>query len=448
MNVTVFGVGYVGLVQAAVFADFGHSVCCVDIDEQRITNLRNGIIPIFEPGLSEMVQKNYNDGRLIFTTNATEGISHSEVQFIAVGTPPDKDGSADLQYVLSVAKIIANNMTCPKIIVNKSTVPVGTADKVSEAISDVLASRDVNFDFHVASNPEFLKEGSALADCMRPERIIIGTDSSYVETILRELYEPFGRSREKVMLMDVRSAEFTKYAANCLLATKISFMNEMSNLAELMGVDIEEVRKGIGSDSRIGYQFIYPGCGYGGSCFPKDVQALEKSAGQIGYQAQILQAVEQVNANQKKKLFQHILFHYGDDLKDKTFALWGLAFKPNTDDMREASSRVLLESLWEAGANVQAFDPEAMEEAQKIYGQRAGLKLMETKEAALTGADALIVVTEWQSFRVPDYEFLAGELNDKVIFDGRNLYDPKRVEDAGIAYYGIGRGRSLKRSKR
>lgn len=445
MNVTIFGVGYVGLVQAAVFAEFGHSVCCVDVDADKIANLKKGVIPIFEPGLTEMVKRNHGAGRLQFTTDSAEGIAHGNVQFIAVGTPPDEDGSADLKYVLSVAETIASEMAEPKIIVNKSTVPVGTADKVSEMVRQTLLSRGLEIDYYVASNPEFLKEGSAVSDCMRPERIIIGTNSAYVEATLRELYEPFRRIREKVMIMDVRSAEFTKYAANCLLATKISFMNEMSNLAEIMGADIEEVRQGIGSDSRIGYQFIYPGCGYGGSCFPKDVQALEKSASQVGYQAKILQAVESVNLAQKEKLFSHIKAHYSGDIKGKVFAIWGLAFKPNTDDMREASSRVLLEALWQAGAVVQAYDPEAMEEAQRIYGTRDDLKLLGTKEAALTGADSLVVVTEWQNFRVPDYSFLANELADKVIFDGRNLYDPQRVEDSGIAYYGIGRGRSIKK---
>jgi len=443
MNVTVFGVGYVGLVQAAAFADFGHVVCCVDVDQQKMDNLKKGIIPIFEPGLSDMVRRNYDAGRLIFTTNSAEGIAHADVNFIAVGTPPDEDGSADLRYVLAVAETIATHMNEPKIIVNKSTVPVGTADKVAAQVKKVLEERGTDLNFNVVSNPEFLKEGSALEDCMRPERIIIGTDSDMVESVMRELYEPFNRNHDRMMVMDVRSAEFTKYAANCILATKISFMNEMSNLAERMGVDIEQVRRGIGSDSRIGYQFIYPGCGYGGSCFPKDVRALEKSAREVGYQAKILQAVEAVNHAQKQKLFQHIQRHYNNEISGKVFALWGLAFKPNTDDMREASSRVLLDALFEAGAKVQAFDPEAMEEAQRIYGNRDDLILRDTKEAALHGADALILVTEWKNFRVPDFNLLKKELSDKVIFDGRNLYDPKRTEEYGLAYYGIGRGRSI-----
>jgi UDPglucose 6-dehydrogenase len=445
MNVTVFGVGYVGLVQGAALADVGHHVCCVDVDENKIEGLKNGVIPIYEPGLTELVQTNYEKGRLTFTTDGRQGVEHGELQFIAVGTPPDEDGSADLQYVLAVAEMIALHMTEPKIIIDKSTVPVGTADKVRARMASVLQDRGVEIEFHVASNPEFLKEGSALDDCMRPERIIVGTDSEEVEEKLRELYEPFSRNRDKIIMMDVRSAEFTKYAANCMLATKISFMNEMSNLAERLGVDIEQVRRGIGSDSRIGYQFIYPGCGYGGSCFPKDVQALERSAREIGYEAKILRAVEAVNCKQKEKLFEHINSYYGGDVRGKTIAIWGLAFKPNTDDMREASSRVLIEALWQAGARVQAYDPEAMEEAQRLYGTRDEMMLMGTKEAALHGADALVVVTEWKSFRVPDFKLLASKLKDKVIFDGRNLYEPSRVEKMGLAYYGIGRGRSIQK---
>jgi len=444
MNLTVFGVGYVGLVQAAVLADVGHNVCCVDVDEEKIEGLKNGTIPIYEPGLSELVQTNYAKNRLDFTTDAQKGIEHAELQFIAVGTPPDEDGSADLQYVLAVAGKIAAHMNDGKIIIDKSTVPVGTADKVKEHMTKILKERNLDFPLHVVSNPEFLKEGSALDDCMRPERIIIGTDSDEVEEKMGELYEPFSRNRDKIMIMDVRSAEFTKYAANCLLATKISFMNEMSNLAERLGVDIEQVRRGIGSDSRIGYQFIYPGCGYGGSCFPKDVQALERSANEIGYEAKILRAVESVNYKQKEKLFEHISSFYDGQLAGKTFAIWGLSFKPNTDDMREASSRVLVESLWQAGAKVQAYDPEAMEEAQRIYGTRDDFTLMGTKEAALHGADALAIVTEWKSFRVPDFNKMLEELRDKVVFDGRNLYEPSRVEAVGLAYYGIGRGRSIK----
>ena len=444
MNVTVFGIGYVGLVQAAVLADAGHEVCCVDVDATKVENLKAGIIPIFEPGLSALVQKNHDAGRLHFTTDAAQGVRHGEVQFIAVGTPPDDDGSADIKYVLSVAATIALNMTEPKIIVNKSTVPVGTADKVRAKVSEVLTSRGLEAEFHVISNPEFLKEGSAVADCTRPDRIIIGSDSSYAVDRMRELYEPFNRNHEKIITMDIRSAELTKYAANCLLATKISFMNEMANFAERLGADIEAVRKGIGSDPRIGYDFIYPGCGYGGSCFPKDVQALERTASSIGYQATLLSAVEEVNKRQKQHLFGHIHHHFGGQLEGKTFAIWGLAFKPNTDDMREASSRVLIEQLRSVGARVQAFDPEAMAETQRIYGMNEDLLLMGTKEAALQGADALVIVTEWREFKAPDLDLIKEKLSTPVIFDGRNIFDPQRMKANGFEYYGIGRGLSVR----
>jgi len=444
MRVTVFGVGYVGLVQAAVMADFGHDVCCVDVDRKKIDGLKNGVIPIFEPGLAEMTRENVAAGRLAFTTDAKTGVDHAEIIFIAVGTPPGEDGSADLSHVLAVAESIAKFMDGKKIVVNKSTVPVGTADKVRDKIAGVLSGRGVDIAFAVASNPEFLKEGSALDDCMRPDRIIVGSDSDEVRRQMKELYAPFSRNHDKMILMDTRSAEFTKYAANCMLATKISFINEMANLAELLGADIEQVRLGIGSDPRIGYQFIYPGCGYGGSCFPKDVKALERSAQEVGYQARLLQAVEAVNAVQKEKLFTLINRHYGGKIAGKTFAIWGLAFKPNTDDMREAPSRVLLESLWQAGAAAQAFDPEAMEEAQRIYGNRPDFRLMGTKEAALQGADALVIVTEWKNFRVPDFPMFKKYLKDLAIFDGRNLYDPVRSEENGLAYYGIGRGRGVR----
>ncbi|AUO22983.1 MULTISPECIES: UDP-glucose/GDP-mannose dehydrogenase family protein [Pseudomonas] len=444
MNVTVFGIGYVGLVQAAVLADAGHEVCCVDVDATKVENLKAGIIPIFEPGLSALVQKNHDAGRLHFTTDAAQGVRHGEVQFIAVGTPPDDDGSADIKYVLSVAATIALNMTEPKIIVNKSTVPVGTADKVRAKVSEVLTSRGLEVEFHVISNPEFLKEGSAVADCTRPDRIIIGSDSSYAVDRMRELYEPFNRNHEKIITMDIRSAELTKYAANCLLATKISFMNEMANFAERLGADIEAVRKGIGSDPRIGYDFIYPGCGYGGSCFPKDVQALERTASSIGYQATLLSAVEEVNKRQKQHLFGHIHHHFGGQLEGKTFAIWGLAFKPNTDDMREASSRVLIEQLRSVGARVQAFDPEAMAETQRIYGMNEDLLLMGTKEAALQGADALVIVTEWREFKAPDLDLIKEKLSTPVIFDGRNIFDPQRMKANGFEYYGIGRGLSVR----
>lgn len=444
MKVTVFGIGYVGLVQAAVLAEVGHDVMCIDIDEKKVENLKKGHIPIFEPGLAPLVQQNYDAGRLRFTTDAKAGVAHGTIQFIAVGTPPDEDGSADLKYVTTVARTIAEHMVDYKVVIDKSTVPVGTADKVREVMTETLRQRGGNVTFDVVSNPEFLKEGAAVADCMRPERIVIGTDNKKVIEPLRELYEPFNRNHDRMILMDIRSAELTKYAANCMLATKISFMNEIANLAEMLGADIEKVRQGIGSDSRIGYHFIYPGCGYGGSCFPKDVQALIRTAEHIGYQPRLLQAVEQVNSRQKYKLTQLITHHFGGDVKGKTFALWGLAFKPNTDDMREASSRVLMETLWELGAFIQAYDPEAMAEAQRIYGPRAGLKLMATKEAVLQDADALVICTEWQNFRAPDFDVIKQALKHPVIFDGRNLFDPERLQARGFTYYGIGRGASIK----
>jgi len=443
MKVTVFGIGYVGLVQAAVLAEVGHEVMCIDVDAKKVENLKNGVIPIFEPGLTPLVKKNYEEGRLSFSTDAEMGVHHGEMQFIAVGTPPDEDGSADLKYVTAVARTIAQHMTSHKVVLDKSTVPVGTADRVRSVMEQTLKERDAAIPFDVVSNPEFLKEGAAVSDCMRPERIVIGTDNEDVVDLLRELYEPFNRNHDRMILMDIRSAELTKYAANCMLATKISFMNEISNLAELLGADVEKVRQGIGSDPRIGYHFIYPGCGYGGSCFPKDVQALIRTAEQIGYQPRLLQAVEQVNHAQKMKLPEFIRRHFGEDLKGKTFALWGLSFKPNTDDMREASSRVLMEALWERGAQVQAFDPEAMDETQRIYGHRSDLKLMGTKEAALQGADALVICTEWQSFRVPDFDVIKKTLKQPVIFDGRNLYDPERLSKRGFVYYAIGRGASI-----
>lgn len=441
MKVTVFGIGYVGLVQAAVLAEVGHQVICIDVDAAKVERLKNGHIPIFEPGLDTLVKENYAAGRLNFTTNAAEGIAFGEVQFIAVGTPPDEDGSADLKYVLAVAETIATHMTDHKIVINKSTVPVGTGDKVREKISTTLAALGKDqITFDVVSNPEFLKEGSAVGDCMRPDRIVIGTNSKHAEDVMRELYEPFNRNHEKIIVMDIRSAELTKYAANCMLATKISFMNEMANLAEILGADIEAVRHGIGSDQRIGYHFIYPGVGYGGSCFPKDVQALIQTAEKINFDAKVLKAVEARNNEQKTTLFQKVNKHFAGDLAGKTFAIWGLSFKPNTDDMREAPARVLIEALWSAGANVQAFDPEAMNETQRIYGNRDDLSLCGTKEAALKNADALIIVTEWQAFRAPDFDFIKASLSAPVIFDGRNMYDPKRMKQKEFTYYSVGRG--------
>ena len=447
MKVTVFGIGYVGLVQAAILASVGHDVMCVDIDEQKIENLKKGIIPIYEPGLTPLVEETYQNGLLNFTTDAEKGVSHGSIQFIAVGTPPDEDGSADLKYVLAVAETIATFMNDEKIVIDKSTVPVGTADKVSARIAEVLTSRNQKIAFDVVSNPEFLKEGAAVSDCMKPDRIVVGTENEKSRSAMRELYAPFNRNHDRMIFMDVRSAELTKYAANCMLATKISFMNEMSNLAELLGADIEAVRHGIGSDSRIGYQFIYPGCGYGGSCFPKDVQALVRTANGINYKPALLEAVESVNYAQKQKLFTHLHNHFNGDLAGKTVAIWGLSFKPQTDDMREASSIVLMKSLWEAGATVQAYDPEAMEECQRIFGDNNNLALVGTKESALKGADALVVCTEWSQFRAPDFDLIGNSLSSKVIVDGRNLYDPQLLNERGFAYYAIGRGDSVKKVK-
>lgn len=440
MNVSVFGMGYVGLVQGAALAEAGHNVLCVDVDAARVQALRDGTLPLYEPGLKSLVRDNHQSGRLQFGTDLVAAVHHARLQLIAVGTPPDEDGSADLQYVLSVADTIAHHMQCHQIIVDKSTVPVGTADRVRAHINQVLADTDrSDLTFDVVSNPEFLKEGCAVEDCMRPDRIIIGTDSPHAEAVMRELYEPFNRNREKIIVMDARSAELTKYVANCMLATKISFMNEMANLAEKLGADIEMVRHGIGSDPRIGYQFIYPGMGYGGSCFPKDVQALIRIATSVDFDARVLKAVETRNNEQKTLLFSKIFNHFDGALRGKTFALWGLSFKPNTDDMREAPSRVLMEALWKAGARVQAFDPKAMEEAQRIYGALDELTLAGTKEAALKNADALIIATEWQSFRAPDFDLLSQHLAQPVIFDGRNLFDPQRLKLRGFTYYSVGR---------
>jgi UDPglucose 6-dehydrogenase len=443
MRLTIFGSGYVGLVTGACFAEVGNNVLCVDVDERKVEMLTRGESPIYEPGLDDLLKRNLAAGRLTFTTDAVEGVRHGLFQFIAVGTPPDDDGSADLKYVLSVAEAIGRNLGEYRAIVTKSTVPVGTADKVRAQIDSTLKERGAHIEFDVVSNPEFLKEGAAIADFMKPDRIIVGTDNPRTAELLKALYDPFTRSRERMIVMDVRSAELTKYAANAMLATKISFMNEMANIAERVGADIEHVRHGIGSDPRIGYSFIYPGAGYGGSCFPKDVQALERTARQYGYTAEILGAVEAVNDRQKDKLFELVSRHFDGKLAGRTFAVWGLAFKPNTDDMREASSRNLLASLWAAGARVRAYDPEAMDEAKRIFGERDDLAFAASPAAALEGADALIVVTEWKAFWSPDFPALRGALKDGVVFDGRNIYDPAAVEAAGLAYYGIGRGRSV-----
>ena len=440
MKVTVFGIGYVGLVQAAVLAKVGHDVVCVDVDAAKVEALKQGRIPIYEPGLESLVAETFAAGRLNFTIDAALGVKHGDVQFIAVGTPPDEDGSADLKYVLAVASTIAEHMESHKVVVDKSTVPVGTGDKVKAKIVEVLHAKGKSqLTVDVISNPEFLKEGSAVTDCMKPDRIVIGTDSKDAEEVMRELYAPFNRNHEKMIVMDVRSAELTKYAANCMLATKISFMNEMANLAEILGADIEAVRHGIGSDPRIGYHFIYPGVGYGGSCFPKDVQALIQTADHIQFDAKLLKAVEARNNEQKTTLFAKIHKHFNGDLNDKTFAIWGLSFKPNTDDMREAPARVVMEALWAAGARVQAFDPEAMNETQRIYGNRNDLMLCGTKEAALKNADALVIVTEWQAFRAPDFDLIKEMLREPTIFDGRNLYEPKRLAKRGFTYYSVGR---------
>ncbi|MDO8845698.1 MAG: UDP-glucose/GDP-mannose dehydrogenase family protein [Methylicorpusculum sp.] len=439
MKITVFGSGYVGLVTGTCLAEVGNDVICMDVDQVKTEKLKQGIIPIFEPGLDAMVKENQAAGRLRFTSDAKEAVEHGLFQFIAVGTPPDEDGSADLQYVLAVAKSIAEHMEGYRVVIDKSTVPVGTADKVKNRMLEVLKARGKDYEFDVVSNPEFLKEGAAIDDFMKPDRIVIGTDNPRTAELLKALYAPFNRSRERVIAMDVRSAELTKYAANAMLATKISFMNELANLAEKLGADIEHVRQGIGSDSRIGYSFIYPGCGYGGSCFPKDVKALERTAKEVGYHAELLSAVENVNDRQKQRLFEKINDHYQGNVKGKVFAMWGLSFKPNTDDMREAPSRVLIEALIAAGATVRAYDPEAMEEAERIYGDKQGLFYSKTQNEAFTEADALVIVTEWKQFRSPDFDQLSRQLKDKVIFDGRNMYEPNIVRNSGLSYYAIGR---------
>ena len=452
MNITIFGTGYVGLVTGTCLAEVGHDVVCVDIDVHKVDGLNQGVIPIYEPGLAPMVQTNHAAGRLRFSTDAAAGIAHADIVFIAVGTPQDEDGSADLTHVLEVAATIGGHLARPTLVVNKSTVPVGTGDRVHATIASRLAARGVEVAFDVVSNPEFLKEGDAVNDCMRPDRIVIGADNPAAVETLKQLYAPFNRNRERIVTMDVRSAELTKYAANAMLATKISFMNEIATIAEQVGADVEMVRQGIGSDPRIGWHFIYPGAGYGGSCFPKDVQALARTAQRHGCTPRLLEAVEAVNHAQKGHLFELIQRHYNADathagdnagIRGKTFAVWGLAFKPNTDDMREASSRRLLQQLWDAGAHVRAYDPEATPQARRIFGERDDLELCESAADALEGADALAVVTEWKQFRSPDFARLKTALRDAVIFDGRNLYQPSAVEAAGIAYYGIGRGRSL-----
>lgn len=448
MRVSVFGSGYVGLVLAACLAEVGHNVTCIDIDQTKIDILNQGGVPIYEPGLAELIAQSKKAKKICFTTDVSIGLKNPEVVFIAVGTPQDEDGSADLQYVLEVARTIGRNITEYTIIVDKSTVPVGTADLVKQTIQHELEQRSQFIEFDVVSNPEFLKEGAAIEDFRRPDRIVVGMDSSRPEKAMRELYSPYTRNHDCLMVMDLRSAELTKYASNAMLATKISFMNQMANLAEKVGADIEQVRLGMGADPRIGYHFIYPGCGYGGSCFGKDVQALVKTAKNVEAGCEILQSVERVNEQQKHVPFNKLKDHFQGNLKGKTIAVWGLSFKPGTDDMRDAPSRVLLEQLWHAKAKVQAFDPQAGNEAQRLYGTRAEFVLSQSPEQALEGADALVILTEWREFRCPNFQAMKQLLNQPVIVDGRNMYSPTELAELGFSYYGIGRGLSSKRSLR
>ena len=439
MKITVIGTGYVGLVTGTCLAEVGNDVLCLDLDQSKIDILKSGSIPIHEPGLLEMVRRNVAAGRLRFTTSIEESVAYGTIQFIAVGTPPDEDGSADLQYVSAAARNIAKHMTGYKVVVDKSTVPVGTADKVKAAIGEELAQRGADIPFAVVSNPEFLKEGAAVEDFMRPDRIVVGVEDEKAIALMRDVYAPFNRNHDRIIVMDVRSAELTKYAANCMLATRISFMNELANLADKLGADIEQVRLGIGSDPRIGYHFLYPGCGYGGSCFPKDVQALIRTADSIGQPLKVLNAVEEANDAQKRILLDKIKRRFGADLKGKRFALWGLAFKPNTDDMRAASSRVIIQGLWDMGATVTAYDPVAMDESRRIFGTDPRVSYAESPMAALKDVDALLIVTEWKEFRAPDFSQIKTALKTPAIFDGRNLYTPAHVRAAGLEYYAIGR---------
>ncbi len=439
MKITVIGSGYVGLVTGTCLAEMGNQVCCLDVDPAKIAILREGGIPIYEPGLDEMVRRNVAEGRLSFTTDVAESVAFGDIQFIAVGTPPDEDGSADLQYVIAAAKNIARHMTGYKVVVDKSTVPVGTADKVRDAIAAGLAERGVDIRFSVVSNPEFLKEGAAIEDFMKPDRVVVGAEDEEAIDIMRRLYSPFQRNHERILFMDVRSAELTKYAANAMLATRISFMNELANLAETLGADIELVRRGIGSDPRIGYHFLYPGAGYGGSCFPKDVKALVSIGKENGHTLRVLTAVEEANDAQKLRLVEKVVARYGEDLTGCRFTVWGLAFKPNTDDMREASSRVIIEELSRRGATVVAYDPVATHEASRVMTHIDRLTFADDMMEALSGSDALLIVTEWKLFRSPDFEQMRGLLKAPVIFDGRNIYDPVWVRGLGFDYYAIGR---------
>ncbi|MFI4914049.1 MAG: UDP-glucose dehydrogenase family protein [Steroidobacterales bacterium] len=443
MKVTIFGSGYVGLVSGACLAEAGNHVVCVDVDAAKVERLNQGEVPIHEPGLDALIRRNRDAGRMEFTTDSARGVEHGLFQLIAVGTPPDEDGSADLRHVLAVARVIGEKLGRYAIVITKSTVPVGTADKVRAQVSQSLAARGAEVEFDVVSNPEFLKEGAAIADFMKPDRVVVGTDNARTTELMRALYEPFTRNHDRLVVMDIRSAELTKYAANAMLATKISFMNELAAVAERVGADIEKVRVGIGSDPRIGYSFIYPGTGYGGSCFPKDVKALIRSAQEVGHEATLLRAVEAVNQRQKSVLVRKLRRHFKGELRGRTIALWGLAFKPNTDDMREAPSRVIIDALLADGAAVRAYDPVAMPEARNIYARQAGATFCKDAYEAASGADALLIATEWQEFRSPDFERLKTLLREPIIFDGRNLYDPPLLARMGVDYIAIGRGRTL-----
>jgi UDPglucose 6-dehydrogenase len=439
MKITIIGTGYVGLVSGACLAELGNDVLCVDVDENKIAQLNRGHIPIYEPGLEPLVRRNAEAGRLHFTTDIAQSVAHGQVQFIAVGTPPDEDGSADLQYVIAAARAIGRHMNEYRLVVDKSTVPVGTAARVQATIAEELAQRGKTIEFSVASNPEFLKEGAAVEDFMRPDRVVLGVSDERAKLIMRSIYAPIQRNHERMIFMDIPSAELTKYAANAMLATRISFMNELANLAEQLGADIEHVRRGIGSDARIGYHFLYAGCGYGGACFPKDVSALQQTAHDAGMQLKIIQAVNQVNEAQKHRLLEKITRRFGENLAGKRFAVWGLAFKANTNDMREATSQVIVPGLLERGATVVAYDPVAMEEAKKAFAGLAQLEYAASPRAALDGADCLVIVTEWKEFRSPDFEDIKRRLRTPVIIDGRNLYDPELVRSHGLEYSGIGR---------
>jgi UDPglucose 6-dehydrogenase len=439
VKITIIGSGYVGLVSGACFADLGNDVVCLDVDAKKIAQLRGGGIPIYEPGLQQLVSHNVAAGRLRFTTDIEEGVAHGAVQFIAVGTPSDQDGSADMRYVIAAARNIGRSMNEYRVIVNKSTVPVGTSERVRASIADELKNRGLDLAFSVVSNPEFLKEGAAVGDFMRPDRIVVGSSDERATQIMRQLYAPILRNHDRILVMDPRSAELTKYAANAMLATRISFMNELANLAEKLGANIESVRHGIGSDQRIGYHFLYAGVGYGGSCFPKDIQALQHTAGEYGVQLTIVDSVEKANRTQKQRLLEKVRGRFGEQLDGRHFAVWGLSFKPNTDDMREAPSRVVINGLLARGASISAYDPVAMEEGKRIFAKESGVRFAASTVGALDGADALIIVTEWKEFRSPDFDDMKKRMKSPVVFDGRNLYEPAMMRDAGIEYFSVGR---------